>query len=83
MKAQAIALTTILIIISFCILILSLLLAPDSNSFSGALVGSNDLDLFKVSKERGIKKIIKWSMYTLGILLFVLAIVLRYVLQKG
>lgn len=56
MKAQAIALTTILIIISFCILFLSLLLAPDSNSFSGALVGSNDLDLFKVSKERGIKK---------------------------
>ncbi|GAA8718009.1 preprotein translocase, SecG subunit [Chlamydia abortus] len=83
MKAQAIALTTILIIISFCILFLSLLLAPDSNSFSGALVGSNDLDLFKVSKERGIKKIIKWSMYALGILLFVLAIVLRYVLQKG
>lgn len=83
MKAQAITLTTILIIISFCILFLSLLLAPDSNSFSGALVGSNDLDLFKVSKERGIKKIIKWSMYTLGILLFVLAIVLRYVLQKG
>ena len=83
MKAQAIALTTILIIISFCILFLSLLLAPDSNSFSGALVGSNDLDLFKVSKERGIKKIIKWSMYTLGILLFVLAIVLRYVFQKG
>lgn len=83
MKAQAIALTTILIIISFCILFLSLLLAPDSNSFSGALVGSNDLDLFKVSKERGIKKIIKWSIYTLGILLFVLAIVLRYVLQKG
>ena len=83
MKAQAIALTTILIIISLCILFLSLLLAPDSNSFSGALVGSNDLDLFKVSKERGIKKIIKWSMYTLGILLFVLAIVLRYVLQKG
>ena len=83
MKAQAIALTTILIIISFCILFLSLLLAPDSNSFSGALVGSNDLDLFKVSKERGIKKIIKWSMHTLGILLFVLAIVLRYVLQKG
>ena len=83
MKAQAIALTTILIIISFCILFLSLLLAPDSNSFSGALVGSNDLDLFKVSKERDIKKIIKWSMYTLGILLFVLAIVLRYVLQKG
>ena len=83
MKAQAIALTTILILISFCILFLSLLLAPDSNSFSGALVGSNDLDLFKVSKERGIKKIIKWSMYTLGILLFVLAIVLRYVIQKG
>ncbi|MGZ9756505.1 preprotein translocase subunit SecG [Mycoplasma sp. 4423] len=72
-----IALTVILIIISFVILIVSFLMSPDSNGFSGALVGSGDLDLFKISKERGIKKALKYTMIALGILLFVIAILLR------
>ncbi|WP_435130555.1 preprotein translocase subunit SecG [Mycoplasma sp. 6243] len=72
-----IALTVILIIISFVILIVSFLMSPDSNGFSGALVGSGDLDLFKISKERGVKKALKYTMIALGILLFVIAILLR------
>lgn len=83
MRTASLAIIVILILISFALIFVSFLLAPDSNSFSGALVGSNDLDLFKVSKERGIKKVLKWSMYSLGALLFILAIVLRVVLQKG
>ena len=83
MRTTSLAIIIILILISFALIFVSFLLAPDSNSFSGALVGSNDLDLFKVSKERGIKKVLKWSMYSLGALLFILAIVLRVVLQKG
>ena len=83
MRTVSLAIIIILILISFALIFVSFLLAPDSNSFSGALVGSNDLDLFKVSKERGIKKVLKWSMYSLGALLFILAIVLRVVLQKG
>ncbi len=83
MRTASLAIIIILILISFALIFVSFLLAPDSNSFSGALVGSNDLDLFKVSKERGIKKVLKWSMYSLGTLLFILAIVLRVVLQKG
>lgn len=83
MRTVSLAIIVILILISFALIFVSFLLAPDSNSFSGALVGSNDLDLFKVSKERGIKKVLKWSMYSLGALLFILAIVLRVVLQKG
>ena len=83
MRTASLAIIIILILISFALIFVSFLLAPDSNSFSGALVGSNDLDLFKVSKERGIKKVLKWSMYLLGALLFILAIVLRVVLQKG
>jgi Preprotein translocase SecG subunit. len=59
MKTTSVILTAILMIVSFLIIFISLLLAPDSNSFSGALVGSGDLDLFKVSKERGIKKLLK------------------------
>lgn len=83
MRTASLAIIIILILISFALIFVSFLLAPDSNSFSGALVGSNDLDLFKVSKERGVKKVLKWSMYSLGALLFILAIVLRVVLQKG
>ena len=83
MRTASLSIIIILILISFALIFVSFLLAPDSNSFSGALVGSNDLDLFKVSKERGIKKVLKWSMYSLGALLFILAIVLRVVLQKG
>ncbi|WP_044329479.1 preprotein translocase subunit SecG [Metamycoplasma hominis] len=83
MHAASIALTVILVIISFAIIGISFITAPDSNSFSGALVGSNDLDLFKVSKERGIKKVLKWSMITLGILLFIFLIALRVVIQNG
>ena len=74
MKTTSVILTAILMIVSFLIIFISLLLAPDSNSFSGALVGSGDLDLFKVSK---------WSMYSLGILLFIFSIALRISLQKG
>lgn len=71
------ALTIILIIISFLIIIISFIMSPDSNGFSGALVGSGDLDLFKVSKERGIKKILKYSMMTFGFLLLILSLLLR------
>ncbi|ENY68677.1 Preprotein translocase, SecG subunit [Metamycoplasma auris 15026] len=74
-------LVIILFIMSLGIIGISFMMAPDSNSFSGALVGSSDLDLFKVSKERGIKKVLKWSMISLGVLIFILAIVLRVVLK--
>ena len=59
MRTASLVIIIILILISFALIFVSFLLAPDSNSFSGALVGSNDLDLFKVSKERGIKKVLK------------------------
>ncbi|MCU4117215.1 preprotein translocase subunit SecG [Mycoplasma zalophi] len=74
------ALLVILIIISILIIIVSFLMSPDSNAFSGALVGSGDLDLFKVSKEQGFKKFLKYFMLTLGSLLLILSIVLRVVL---
>ncbi|TQC54659.1 preprotein translocase subunit SecG [Mycoplasmopsis cynos] len=46
-------LTVILVIISFFIIIVSFLMSPDSNGFSGALVGSGDLDLFNAFKNIG------------------------------
>ncbi|AKF41131.1 preprotein translocase, SecG subunit [Mycoplasmopsis canis UFG4] len=70
-------LTIILIIISFFIIIISFLMSPDSNGFSGALVGSGDLDLFKVSKERGVKKVLKYSMMIFGFILLGGSLILR------
>ncbi|UUM19623.1 MULTISPECIES: preprotein translocase subunit SecG [unclassified Mycoplasma] len=75
-------LTILLIIISFFIIVISLLMSPDSNGFSGALVGSGDLELFKVSKERGVKKILKYSMMILGALVLIGSIVLRIYFVK-
>ncbi|CAM9101356.1 preprotein translocase subunit SecG [Mycoplasma marinum] len=67
----------VLIILSIVILVISLLMSGDSQGFSGALVGSSDLDLFKVSKERGGKKILKRVMFVLGISLMIGAIIVR------
>ena len=76
--------TTILIWIMFAIslivVIISLIMSPNSNSFSGALVGSSDLELFKTVKERKSKKILKWTMFSVGLALMITAIVVRYFL---
>ncbi|WP_036464133.1 preprotein translocase subunit SecG [Mycoplasmopsis sturni] len=73
--------TIILIVISFGIIVVSFLMSPDSNGFSGALVGSGDLELFKVSKERGVKKILKYSMFIFGVILFICAILMRFLIK--
>nr|WP_318023895.1 preprotein translocase subunit SecG [Mesomycoplasma flocculare] len=52
-------------------------MSPHSNSFSGALIGSSDLDLFQVSKERGFKKFTKWAMFLLGFIFLALSLVIR------
>ncbi len=69
--------TSILLILSILMIIIGFLMAPDSNSFSGAIVGSSDLKLFSQSKEQGWKKFLKWSMIILGILMFITTIVIR------
>lgn len=70
-------LSVILFIISFLMIIIGFLMAPDSNSFSGALIGSSDLKLFSQTKEKGWKKFLKWSMITLGIMIFIVTIIIR------
>lgn len=74
-----ITLLVILSIMSFVMIIVSLIMSPDSNGFSGALVGSGDLELFKFSKERGFKKFIKYFMMTCGILLIIFTILMRVI----
>lgn len=70
-------LMVILLTISVFLIFIGFLMSPDSNSFSGALVGSSDLELFSVSKEKGYKLFLKWSMIISGILLIAIAIIVR------
>ena len=58
-------------------IITSLIMSPDANTFSGALVGSADLELFKDKKERGYKVAIQWIMFSLGISLMIGTIIVR------
>ena len=67
----------ILFTASLFLIILSLFMSPDSSTFSGALVGSSDLELFKEKKERGIKIVVKWAMFILGALLLILTLIVR------
>ncbi len=71
------ALLIILIFLSLITIIISLLMSGDSQGFSGALIGSSDLDLFKISKERGSKKALKWTMMTLGICFMIGSVIVR------
>ena len=71
----------ILFAIAILVIIVSLIMSPDSNSFSGALVGSSDLELFKDKKELRSKKILKWSMFILGFLLMIGAIAIRAIMH--
>ena len=67
----------ILLTISVFLIFIGFLMSPDSNSFSGALVGSSDLELFNISKEKGYKLFLKWSMIISGFLLIIVAIIVR------
>lgn len=69
--------TILIIFTSFIIIVVSLLTSGDSKAFSGALVGSSDLDLFSQSKARGTKKWLARLLFSLGILLMVSAILLK------
>lgn len=74
------ALVWILFAFALILIIVSFIMSPESNSFSGALVGSSDLELFKQSKERGSKKILKWLMFIFGIALMIGSLVIRSVM---
>lgn len=66
----------LLLAISISMIIISFLMSPFSQNSLGSLVGSYDLDMFEVSKEKGYRKFLKYSMFLLGFLLILLSIIL-------
>ncbi len=66
-----------LLVISIFLIFIGFLMSPYSNAFSGALVGSSDLELFNHSKEKGYKKFLKWSMIVSGFLLIAVVVIIR------
>ena len=67
----------ILFAISCILIVISTIMSPDSNSFSGALVGSSDLTLFKTKKEIASKIFLKRLMFMLGFSLMIGSIIIR------
>lgn len=70
----------VLFAISIIIITVSFIMSPNANAFSGALVGSSDLDLFKESKEKGFKKFLKYLMFSCGLALMLFSIIARAVM---
>ena len=71
-------LRVLLLIVAVLLIIISLLQGGKSEGLS-AFTGSGDLGLFQNVKERGPEKVISYVTMGLGILLFLLAIIIRVV----
>ncbi len=71
-------LRVLLLIVAVLLIIISLLQGGKSEGLS-AFTGSGDLGLFQNIKERGPEKVISYVTMGLGILLFLLAIIIRVV----
>ena len=65
-------------IVAVLLIIISLLQGGKSEGLS-AFTGTGDLGLFQNIKERGPEKVISYITMGLGILLFILAIIIRVV----
>lgn len=69
----------LLLIVSFIIVILTLLQGGKTNGLSGALTGSDSLSLFAERKERGTEKILTNTTLVFVILFFVLVVLYKIV----
>lgn len=74
-------LNIVFFIISVLLIIISLLQSGKSDGASGAITGGN-LNVFVDNKERGPEVILARVTLVLGILFFLLAIIIHYLLVK-
>ena len=68
----------ILVIISLCLIILTLLQGGKSDGASGAITGSSKMNIFARSKERGSEVIVSRLTLAMGIAFFFVALIVKY-----
>ncbi len=69
----------LLMIVSGIIVVLVLMQSGKSDGLSAAFTGSGDLNLFKVTKERGPAKVLSRTTFVFMIFYFALVLVLQFV----
>ncbi|MBP3713595.1 MAG: preprotein translocase subunit SecG [Bacilli bacterium] len=69
----------VMLVLSFVLIILSLLTGPKSRGASGAITGGSSMNIFAKTKERGVDKIISIITMIAGILFFLFAILATYI----
>ena len=68
----------VLVIISVCLIILTLLQGGKSDGASGAITGSSKMNIFAKSKERGSEVIVSRLTLAMGIAFFFVALIVKY-----
>ena len=68
----------VLVIISVCLIILTLLQGGKSDGASGAITGSSKMNIFARSKERGSEVIVSRLTLAMGITFFFVALIVKY-----
>jgi preprotein translocase, secG subunit len=68
----------VLVIISVCLIILTLLQGGKSDGASGAITGSSKMNIFARSKERGSEVIVSRLTLAMGIAFFFVALIVKY-----
>ena len=68
----------VLVIISVCLIILTLLQGGKSDGASGAITGSSKMNIFARTKERGSEKVVSYLTLGMGILFFIVTLIVKY-----
>lgn len=68
----------VLIIVSICMIIVTLLQGGKSQGASGAITGGSKMNIFAKTKERGSEKVISIATLIIGIIFFLFTLLTKY-----
>lgn len=68
----------VLIIVSFFMVILTLLQGGKSNGASGAITGGSKMNIFAKTKERGSEKVVSIATLVVAIIFFLFTLLTKY-----
>ena len=68
----------VIIIVSICMIIVTLLQGGKSQGASGAITGGSKMNIFAKTKERGSEKVISIATLIIGIIFFLFTLLTKY-----